>query len=93
MVESLKSCADPEELRARRADAGHRSDIIQQLAERGIDFQQVALQSGKADADPFDLPCHLAFNAPIHTRRERADRVKKQEKGFLITIVRKRVKS
>ena len=25
---------------------------------------QVALQSGKPDAGPFDLPCHLAFNAP-----------------------------
>ncbi len=75
-------CSGPEDLRSRWADSGQRADIIQQLAERGIDFQQVALQSGKADADPFDLLCHLAFNAPIHTRRERADRVKKQEKAF-----------
>ena len=26
---------------------------------------------------PFDLLCHLAFNGPLRTRRERADRVKK----------------
>lgn len=75
-------CANPEELRARWADASQRAEIIQQLGERGIDFQQVALQSGKPDADPFDLLCHLAFNAPVYTRRQRADRVKKQERAF-----------
>jgi type I restriction enzyme, R subunit len=75
-------CASPDELRARWADAGQRADIIQQLAERGIDFQQVALQAGKPDADPFDLLCHLAFNAPVLTRRQRADRMKKQQAAF-----------
>jgi len=77
-------CAGPEELRARWADVGQRADIIQQLAERGIDFQQVAAQAGKPDADPLDLLCHLAFNAPVLTRRQRADRVKKQELAFFI---------
>jgi type I restriction enzyme R subunit len=75
-------CAGPDELRARWADAGQRAEIVQQLAERGIDFQQVALQAGKPDADPFDLLCHLAFNAPIHTRRERANRVKRDKAAF-----------
>jgi len=54
-------CAGPDELRARRANAGQRAEIIKQLAGRGIDFQQAALQAGKPDADPFDLHCHLAF--------------------------------
>jgi len=75
-------CASPDELRARWADAGQRADIIQQLAERGIDFQQVALQAGKPDADPFDLLCHLAFNAPVLTRRQRADRMKNEQAAF-----------
>jgi type I restriction enzyme R subunit len=75
-------CAGPEELRARWADADQRADIIHQLAERGIDFQQVAAQAGKPDADPFDLLCHLAFNAPLLTRRQRADRVKRQQTAF-----------
>ncbi len=48
-------CASPEELRARWADADQRAHIIRQLAERGIDFQQVAAQAGNPDADPFDL--------------------------------------
>lgn len=75
-------CASPDELRTRWADAGQRADIIQQLAERGIDFAQVAAQAGKPDADPFDLLCHLAFNAPMLTRRQRADRLKRQHVAF-----------
>jgi len=75
-------CASPDELRARWADAEQRADIIRQLSERGIDFPQVATQAGKPDADPFDLLCHLAFNAPVLTRRQRADRVKQQETNF-----------
>jgi type I restriction enzyme R subunit len=75
-------CASPDELRTRWADAGQRADIIQQLAERGIDFPTVAVQAGKPEADPFDLLCHLAFNAPMLTRRQRADRVKKRETAF-----------
>jgi type I restriction enzyme R subunit len=75
-------CAGPDDLRARWSDAGQRAEIIQQLAERGIDFQQVALQAGKPEADPFDLLCHLAFNAPILTRRQRANRVKRDKAAF-----------
>jgi type I restriction enzyme R subunit len=75
-------CASPDELRARWADASQRADIIQQLAERGIDFATVAAQAGKPEADPFDLLCHLAFNAPVLTRRQRADRLKQQHVAF-----------
>jgi type I restriction enzyme R subunit len=45
-------CASPDELRARWADAGQRADIIQQLAERGIDFQTVAAAGGQAGCRP-----------------------------------------
>lgn len=72
-------CASPDELRTRWADVGQRADIIHQLAEHGIDFQTLAIQAGQPDADPFDLLCHLAFNAPVFTRRQRADRVKKKQ--------------
>jgi len=75
-------CANSDDLRARWTDSDKRAEIIQQLQERGIDFQAVAAQAGKPDADPLDLLCHLAFNAPILTRRQRADRVKKQEAAF-----------
>jgi type I restriction enzyme R subunit len=75
-------CAGPDELRARWSDAGRRADIIEQLHERGIDFSAVAAQAGKPEADPFDLLCHLAFNVPVLTRRQRADRLKRQELAF-----------
>jgi type I restriction enzyme R subunit len=75
-------CTGLEDLRARWADATERAAIIEQLAERGVDFQTVAAQAGKPDADPFDLLCHLAFNAPVLTRRQRADRVKKHQAAF-----------
>ncbi len=75
-------CTGLEDLRARWADATERAAIIEQLAERGIVFQSVAAQAGQPDADAFDLLCHLAFNAPVLTRRQRADRLKKQQAAF-----------
>lgn len=74
--------ADSEDLRKRWLNPDQRADIIAKLAERGIDFQTVALEAGKPDADPLDLLCHLGFNAPMLTRRQRADRVKKDRAAF-----------
>jgi type I restriction enzyme R subunit len=82
-AEKVRSlCPSTVELRARWSNPEQRAEIIEQLHERGIDFQALALQAGKPDADPFDLLCHLAFNAPVLTRRQRADRVKKQQAAF-----------
>jgi len=70
------------DLRRQWADPALRAEIIAKLEERGIDFDQLRATSNQPDADPFDLLCHLAFNGPLRTRRERADRVKKDEKSF-----------
>ena len=59
-----------------------RDATIRQLAERGISFEQLAEQAQQPDADPLDLLCHLAFNAPLRTRRERAQRLKSERKDF-----------
>jgi len=75
-------CPSTVELRARWSNPEQRAQIIEQLHERGIDFQTLAIQAGKPDADPFDLLCHLAYNAPMLTRRQRADRMKKQQAAF-----------
>jgi type I restriction enzyme, R subunit len=69
-------------VRKRWADPALRAEIISKLEERGIDFDQLRSTSNQPEADPFDLLCHLAFNGPLRTRRERADRVKKEEKIF-----------
>lgn len=70
------------DLRRQWADPVLRAEIIAKLEERGIDFDQLRATSNQPEADPFDLLCHLAFNGPLRTRRERADRVKKDEKSF-----------
>jgi type I restriction enzyme R subunit len=74
--------ADPAELQRRWATPNQRADIVAALSERGIDFKALALQAGRPDADLLDLLCHLAFNAPIRTRRERAERVKHDQVAF-----------
>ena len=56
--------------------------IIAELTERGIDFDTLADAAGQPDADPFDLLCHIAFNAPLRTRRERAERMRHDRQDF-----------
>ena len=75
-------CPTTQDLRTRWANAAQRSEIIQALAERGISFDELAEQAKQPEADPFDLLCHLAFNAPLRTRRERAQRLKQERRDF-----------
>ena len=75
-------CRTALELRARWADADRRSDLIQRLEERGIDFRELAEAAKQPEADPFDLLCHLAFNAPLRTRRERAQQLRDNRDDF-----------
>ena len=70
------------EMRTLWADPAQRAEIIAKLEERGIDFDELAASANQPDADPFDLLCHIAFNAPLRTRRERADRLRKDKKDF-----------
>ena len=63
-------------------DADKRAEIIAQLEERGILFGALRETTGQTEADPFDLLCHLAYNAPLRTRRERAERLKRDKKDF-----------
>ena len=70
------------EMRRMWADPAQREQIIKTLTERNIDFERLAAVTNQPDADPFDLLCHVAFNAPIRTRRERANRVRLEESAF-----------
>lgn len=51
--------------------------FIQELAEHGILLEALQEETGK-NLDPFDLICHLAFDQPALTRKERADQVRKR---------------
>ena len=52
--------------------------IIEELAAEGLLLDPLAEEVGK-DLDPFDLICHVAFDQPPLTRRERADNVRKRD--------------
>jgi type I restriction enzyme R subunit len=69
-------------LRSRWSNAEERAAIIQSLEERGISFAELAEAAKHPEADPFDLLCHVAFNAPLRTRRERAEMLRKEKKDF-----------
>ncbi len=70
------------DLRRDRLDPGRRAEIADRLLEKGIDIETLAEAVDKPEADPFDLLCHLAFNASLRTRRERASRMKQEETTF-----------
>ncbi|MDY0036947.1 MAG: DEAD/DEAH box helicase family protein [Zoogloea oleivorans] len=56
--------------------------IINELANEGVFFEalaeEIGRQSGK-EFDPFDLVCHVAWDQPPLTRKERAEQVKKRD--------------
>ncbi|MCK4476822.1 MAG: hypothetical protein KAU16_08860, partial [Methanophagales archaeon] len=70
------------EFKSKWSDSEQRKVVIQTLEERGISFGYLAKVTGQYDADPFDLLCHVAFNAPLRTRRERAEMVKRDKQDF-----------
>ncbi|MGE4545691.1 MAG: EcoAI/FtnUII family type I restriction enzme subunit R [Pedobacter sp.] len=51
--------------------------IIRELEEQGVLLEPLAEEVGK-DFGPFDLICHVAFDQPPLTRRERAENVRKR---------------
>jgi type I restriction enzyme R subunit len=58
-------------------DADRKQVIIEELYRRGVFFEELADQVGR-DIDAFDLICHVAFDQPPLTRRERAETVRKR---------------
>lgn len=70
------------ELGSHWSNAEERAVILDALAEHGITPEQLGENVGQPEADPFDLLCHVAFNAPLRTRRERAERLRKGRVDF-----------
>ncbi|MCI0416463.1 DEAD/DEAH box helicase family protein [bacterium] len=70
------------EMRRKWADPNGRAEVISKLEERGINFEELAGATNQPEADPFDLLCHIAFNAPLRTRRERADKLRRDKRDF-----------
>jgi len=82
-AEKVRSmCPSAAALRSKWSNAEERAAIIESLEERGISFDALATATRQPDADPFDLLCHVAFNAPLRSRRERAERLRKEQRDF-----------
>jgi type I restriction enzyme R subunit len=79
-VRKLSTTAD--DLRQRWIDAKKRKELLAELDGRGLDFAALAAEAGQPDADPFDLLCHLAYNAPLLTRKQRAEKLRKGRTDF-----------
>ena len=58
-------------------DSERKDAILQEMKTQGVLLGELAEQVGK-DFDPFDLICHVAFDQPPLTRKERAGNVRKR---------------
>ena len=59
-------------------DADRKKAILDELAEKGVFLDELAAMVGR-EYDAFDLICHVAWDRPPLTRRERADNVQKRD--------------
>jgi type I restriction enzyme, R subunit len=73
-----KAYSSLDEFLTRWTDAEKKQAIFAELAAKGVFLDELAEQVGR-DYDAFDLICHVAFDAPPRTRRERAEQVKKRD--------------
>lgn len=58
--------------------AERKQAIVEELAGEGLLLDPLAEEVGK-DLDAFDLICHVAFDCPARSRRERAENVRKRD--------------
>ena len=53
--------------------------IINELKDHGVLLDELKIKPEFVNLDEFDLICHIAYNKPPRTRKERADGVKKRD--------------
>ncbi|MCC5049619.1 EcoAI/FtnUII family type I restriction enzme subunit R [Xanthomonas campestris] len=77
----LRQFASLDDFLRRWSDAQQKKAIIDELATQGVLWEELAGEVEKKlgqSLDPFDLICHVAFDQPPLSRRERADGVRKR---------------
>ncbi|WP_394808681.1 EcoAI/FtnUII family type I restriction enzme subunit R [Nitrosomonas sp.] len=72
-----KDYASLDEFLRRWSQTERKASILLELQQHGVLLEPLAEEVGK-DFDAFDLICHVAFDQPPLTRRERAEQVKKR---------------
>ncbi|MCA8936466.1 MAG: DEAD/DEAH box helicase family protein [Planctomycetes bacterium] len=62
----------------RWSEADQKAAVIAELSEQGVFLEELREKAGK-DLDAFDLICHVVYDQPPLTRKERAENVKKRD--------------
>lgn len=76
-----KQFASLDDFLRRWSDAEQKKVIIEEMADQGVMWEALAEEVEKKQGkplDPFDLICHIAFDQPALSRKERAEQVKKR---------------
>lgn len=58
--------------------AERKNAILDELEDNGVFLEAVREEAGRDDLDDFDLICHLAYDKPPLTKKERVENVKKR---------------
>jgi len=75
-----------EHLKQSWTQAEQRKEILDQLRARGIDPDHLAHVTHHEEADALDLLLHVAYNAPLVSRRERAEKLRQKKANFFNTF-------
>lgn len=73
-----KHFASLDDFLKRWTEADRKEAILQELQDQGVLLEDLRDLVGK-DLDPFDLICHVVYDRPPLTRKERADQVRKRD--------------
>ncbi|GGX69018.1 EcoAI/FtnUII family type I restriction enzme subunit R [Saccharospirillum salsuginis] len=71
-----------DEFLRRWQEADRKQAIIEELAEHGVFWEDLIKDVGNKlgdEPDPFDVICHIVYDQPALTRKERARQVRKQD--------------
>ena len=77
-----KEYASADDFLRRWTGAERKKAVIDELEAQGVLLEALAEEVGKKQSkafDPFDLICHVAFDRPPLSRRERAEQVRKRD--------------
>ncbi|QIK65625.1 DEAD/DEAH box helicase family protein [Nocardioides sp. HDW12B] len=73
---------EPTELHSLWMSRVGRKDVLEALMAHGIDADEMIDRTGLRDADPLDVLVHLAWNQPLRSRLDRAQRVRRDRVAF-----------
>ena len=80
-----KEYASLDDFLRRWSSADRKKAVIEELEAQGVPLEALAEEVARKQGhecrlfDPFDLVCHVAFDRPPLTRRERAEQVRKRD--------------